>query len=168
MNISQDLLDRINALESQVNKSKYHLTLLPGHLLKRDLNTNEIEYILDDGEGFFDAVLLVNTAMLEPWEEVSISPEKCWLLEHIHPGKTAEKAWNIEVKKYNKEKAERIANFVEPADFYYGEIKEHDGPEYNPIKRKKEAPITETAEERMARVQAQIAKDFYDDELFSL
>jgi len=115
-----DLEKRLLELEGRLNKHKYFITLLPGALLKRDISTNEIEYIdsnNDEYEGLelsIDQFILVDMFALESWEAIPDSqdmddrqgiknnPEKCWILEHMHPGKTARQAWRREVKQYEE------------------------------------------------------------------
>lgn len=76
---TNEIEKRLAYLESKINQHKYYITLLMGGaVLKRDLSTNEIEYIDsfdDEYESLmsqYDDAILVDLFCIEDWEPIPI------------------------------------------------------------------------------------------------
>lgn len=113
---SQDLENRLLALEAKLSERKYFVTALLGSLLKRDLNNDDIEVIDASSPEYDDLCLqskqfiLSDLLGLDDWSECESNLEKVFLLEQMHPGLSARQAWRRESKAIN----DSIPKYVEP------------------------------------------------------
>lgn len=120
--MTKEDLELLKLIKTQLCNHKYKITLLAGAVLKRDIETNEIELIAASEDEYeelsmqYDEFHCVDLFCLESWDEIENgtidetsngpvrrddAPEKKWLLLAMHPEcKTAKQAWKKEHDEY--------------------------------------------------------------------
>jgi len=165
MNISKELIEKIELLEAKTKSLGQFITRIPGAIFIRDKETNTIKCIAAQSEPDFDVYdsrpwdrfIGIDDSFLFKWSELENDPERLYLLELLNQGLTARDAWRKGRKEYRQSMNKKIP---EPEPYQGKTLPE---PRERPRKLQETKPvesIQETPQERMERIQAAIKRDF--------